>query len=42
MTESVLDMSPIAYTYVTQLLYTFVNELHLMPLMVLAAKMSPK
>jgi sulfite exporter TauE/SafE len=35
-------MSPLVFNYVSQLFYTFVNELHLMPLMVLAAKMCPK
>ena len=42
LTESYLGLSPLVYTYLTQLLYTFVNELHLMPLMVLACKMCPK
>lgn len=42
MTEEVLGLSPIAYTYINQLFFTFVNELHLMPLMVLACKMCPK
>ena len=37
-----VGLSPIAFTYISQLFYTFVNELHLMPLMVLAAKMCPK
>jgi hypothetical protein len=40
-TEAV-GLSPIAFTYINQIFYTFVNELHLMPLMVLAAKMCPK
>ena len=35
-------MSPIVYSCIVNVLYTFVNELHLMPLMVLACKMSPK
>lgn len=35
-------ISPIVYAYITQWMYTFVNELHLMPIMVLACKMSPK
>jgi hypothetical protein len=37
-----VGLSPVAFTYTSQLLYTFVNQLHLMPLMVLAAKMCPK
>lgn len=37
-----IGMSPLVYTYITSFLYTFINELHLMPIMVLAAKMSPK
>lgn len=42
LTQEVLDISPVTYTYITSWLYSFVNELHLMPLMVLACKMCPK
>lgn len=35
-------MSPIDYIYATSWVYALVNELHLMPLMVLACKMCPK
>lgn len=35
-------MSPLVYTYINQFMYTVINELHLMPIMVLACKMSPK
>mmetsp|Transcript_27437 Transcript_27437/g.19805 ORF Transcript_27437/g.19805 Transcript_27437/m.19805 type:complete len:138 (+) Transcript_27437:1017-1430(+) len=41
-TQSWFNMSPIDFTYVIQFLYSLTNELHLMPLMVLAAKMCPK
>lgn len=42
LTESALRLSPLTYTYINQLLFTLVNELHLMPLMILACKMCPK
>ena len=37
-----IGLEPIVYTYLTEWIYNFVNELHLMPLMVLACKMCPK
>jgi hypothetical protein len=42
LTYKALDLSPIDYTYITSWIYAFINELHLMPLMVLACKMCPK
>ncbi|CDW88633.1 UNKNOWN [Stylonychia lemnae] len=37
-----IGLSPLVYNYIIQFLYTIINELHLMPIMVLAVKMSPK
>ena len=42
LTQSVLSLDPSVYTYITAWIYSFVNELHLMPLMILACKMCPK
>jgi hypothetical protein len=42
LTESIFGIEPATYTYITSWCYSFVNELHLMPLMVLACKMCPK